>query len=113
MESKIQHVLQQSFSEFLALDEIQTPNYATYQILDTILAKSVKLIEENNFEKLREVFEVLDRLYQYGSRYDKNAIENEYLMGLSNLENPISFKSHLKQMPKTLKEAFMKSIIEN
>jgi hypothetical protein len=113
METKIQKVLKQSFPDFLALSEVQASNYATYQILEAILAKSVKLIEENNNKKLKEVFEVLDNLYQYGSRYDKNAIENEFLMGLSNIENPISFKEHLKQMPKTLREAYLKSIIEN
>lgn len=113
METKIQKVLKQSFPDFLALSEVQASNYATYQILEAILAKSVKLIEENNNKKLKEVFEVLDNLYQYGSRYDKNAIENEFLMGLSNIENPLSFKEHLKQMPKTLREAYLKSIIEN
>ncbi|MEI6347134.1 MAG: hypothetical protein WCP69_04205 [Bacteroidota bacterium] len=113
METKIQKVLKQSFPDFFAQENIQDPNFETYQTLKIVFCQSVKQIEMGNLEKLKEVFEILDNLYQYGSLYEKNAIENEYLLALSTTENPISFGKHLKLMPKTLKSVFLKSIIEN
>ena len=113
MESKIEKVLKQSFPDFFAQENLQDLNFATYQILKIVFEQSVKQIEENNTERLKEIFEIVDNLYQFGSLYDKNAIENEYLLALSTIENPISFGKHLKLMPKTLKGVFLKSIIEN
>ena len=110
MKTKIQNVLKQSFPEFVA--PIESDEFSTYIMLHQLADHSLQFLEHNEDELLKDVFATIDSLYQLGSLYDKNAIENEYLMILSGYENSISFGKHLKLMPKTLRAIFLKTIIE-
>jgi hypothetical protein len=110
MKTKIQNVLKQSFPEFVPL--IESDEFSTYKMLHQLADQSLQFLEHNEDEPLKDVFATIDNLYQFGTLYDKNAIENEYLMILSRYENSISFGKHLKLMPKTLRAIFLKTIIE-
>jgi len=110
MKTKIQNVLKQSFPGFVA--PIESDEFSTYKMLHQLVDQSLKFLDNNEDELLKEVFGTIDNLYQFGTLYEKNAIENEYLMILSGYENSVSFGKHIKLMPKTLRAIFLKTIIE-
>lgn len=110
MKTKILNVLKQTLPEFDT--SIESDEFSTYKTLHQLVEQSLRFLENNEDEQLKEVFGTVDNLYQFGTLYDKNAIENEYLMILSGHENSLSFGKHLKLMPKTLRAIFLKTIIE-
>ncbi len=64
-------------------------------------------------ERASESMQVVNLLYMNGKLHDKNAIENEFLARIAEEESPGSLKKHLQFFPKELRQAYLKTIIEN
>lgn len=70
-------------------------------------------IKEGENEKANEVIKIINLLYSGGTLHEKNAIENEFLEVLALDEAPSSLKAHISMFPEKLKEAYLKTILEN
>lgn len=64
-------------------------------------------------ESVQEIAKVVNLLYQGGSQYTRNAIENEFLTALSFEESPGRLKKHLELFPTELRKEYIKTILEN
>ncbi|GGG94652.1 hypothetical protein GCM10007415_32190 [Parapedobacter pyrenivorans] len=60
-----------------------------------------------------EALKVVNLLYTGGCLHDRNAIENEFLSVLASQESPGSLKAHIALFPKELRQAYLKTILEN
>jgi hypothetical protein len=110
METRIQKTLRQWFPDAFA-GEQKTGSPSDYEILQQFARYTIKLISEKKNEK--ELFEIVNQLYQKGSLHDKNAIENEFFTELIKTESPGTLKCHLALMPRELKTVYLKAILEN
>lgn len=70
-------------------------------------------IKEGENEKANQVIKIINLLYAGGTLHEKNAIENEFLEVLALDETPSSLKAHMSVFPEKLKEAYLKTILEN
>lgn len=68
---------------------------------------------EDELDRVQEITKVINLLYQGGNQYTRNAIENEFLTGLSFDESPGSLKKHLDLFPVELRKGYIKTILEN
>ncbi|SEL10164.1 DUF7674 family protein [Parapedobacter koreensis] len=59
-----------------------------------------------------EVLKVVNLLYINGGLHDRNAIENEFLFLLAAEEAPGSLKAHVELLPRELRQAYLKTILE-
>lgn len=109
MESKIIHTIQEWFPWAKELDN-DTSEYALLRDLANYCREKIQKEELSNAS---EVIKVINLLYSSGSLHVKNAIENEFLEVLTTDEAPATLKEHLKILPKELKEAYLKTILEN
>jgi hypothetical protein len=111
METKIQETLGKWFpNAFNERDKIS--DRSDYEVLRQFARYTLKLIQENG-EKEKEPFMIINMIYQNGSLHDKNAIENEFLYVFANEESPGTLKSHMGPMPDNLKPIYLKTILEN
>jgi hypothetical protein len=76
-------------------------------------AEYTKILMCKNCENQKEPFKIIQLLYSKGTLYEKNAIENEFFNVLASDENVMSLKEHLNLMPETLKEVYIKTILNN
>ncbi len=84
-----------------------------YAMLKKLAEYCKEQINEGAEKKATQVIGVINLLYISGSLHDRNAIENEFLEVLSQSESPAGLKSHLKLFPEKLKQAYLKTILEN
>jgi hypothetical protein len=112
METKIQISLKQWDPDFFAETEI-VDSGSDYVLLKVYAEYNLKLISENNLEKVKESFKVINLLFNGGNLHDRNAIENEFLSVFAKEESPGSLKSHMDLMPKDLRAVYLKTILEN
>lgn len=110
METKIQKTLHHWFPEaFKQLDELMTTDYL---VLHRFAEYTRKLINDN-CEGQKEPFRIIFLLYSNGTLFEKNAIENEFLIVLASEENSMTLKQHLELMPEGLRMVYLKTIIGN
>ena len=112
METKIQKSLEQWIPGFFSEEKI-TEIHSDYELLHQLAKYVLKLIKQNNIEKGKEPFKIINIIYQSGNLHDRNAIENEFLTVFAHEESPGSLKSHMDLMPKELRPAYLKTILEN
>lgn len=89
---------------------------ADYQLLHKLADICVKKISSGSvsvIESVQEIAKVVNLLYQGGSQYTRNAIENEFLTALSFEESPGRLKKHLELFPTELRKEYIKTILEN
>jgi len=112
METKIKNTLTKwfpdAFSSFSGIDDA-----SDYQILCYFAQYTQDLLKKNQIEQGREHLKIINLLYLNGTLHDKNAIENEFLAILCCDEMPSQFKTHIDMMPKNLRAAYLKTILEN
>ncbi|HAQ38734.1 MAG TPA: hypothetical protein PLU49_00785 [Saprospiraceae bacterium] len=111
METRIQKTLTQWFPA--AFDQIKKPGASTdYSTLNQLARYTLKLMAEDDEQK-REPFKIIHLLYSKSTLYERNAIENEFLLKLACEENPLSLKKNLEMMPEQLRSIYLKTILEN
>jgi hypothetical protein len=84
-----------------------------YTLLNKLASYCRMKIKEGESEKANQVIKIINLLYSGGNLHEKNAIENEFLEVLALDESPSSLKDHLSVFPKNLKEAYLRTILEN
>jgi hypothetical protein len=89
------------------------PSPSEYSLLRTLAHYCQESINEGLEEKAAEVIKVINLLYSGGSLHEKNAIENEFLEVLAKSESPASLKVHMKFFPEKMRQAYLKTILEN
>jgi len=110
METKIQKTLHHWFPEaFKQTDEMIPTDYL---VLHRFAEYTRKLLSDNS-EGQKEPFRIIFLLYSNGTLFEKNAIENEFLIVLASEENSMTLKQHLELMPEGLKMVYLKTIIGN
>jgi hypothetical protein len=111
METRIQKTLTQWFPD--AFNDINTSKcHSDYEVLNAFSKFTLKLIQQND-ERKREPFKIINILYLNGSLHDRNAIENEFFCYFSKVESPGTLKNHLELMPENLKPIYLKTLLEN
>lgn len=109
METKIIHTIR----VWLPWAIEDNTNASEYEILRKLANHCTKCIHENDSENALQVIKIMNLIYTSGSLHDRNAIENEFLEVLTAEEAPASLKEHMKILPEKLKEAYLKTILEN
>lgn len=110
METRIQKTLHHWFPEaFMGTEELIPEDY---RVLHHFAEYTRELIN-NKSEGQKEPFKIISLLYSNGSLFEKNAIENEFLLVLASEENSMTLKQHLELMPEGLKAVYVKTIIGN
>lgn len=97
------------------LEALET-SVSDYLILRKMSEMCVTIFDNNNSEDLQKtvnIINVISILYQGGNQYTRNAIENEFLTGLSTMESPGSLKKHMDLFPTELRKGYLKTILEN
>ena len=84
-----------------------------YAILRKLACYCQEKMKERSEQEAAEVIRIINLLYSGGSLHDKNAIENEFLEVLAESEAPCSLKQHIQSFPAELKQAYLKTILEN
>lgn len=84
-----------------------------YTLLKKLADYCRQQIKEGEYEKANQVIKVVNLLYSSGKLHERNAIENEFLEVLTLDEAPASLKAHMGAFPEKLKEAYLKTILEN
>lgn len=112
METKIHKTLIQWFPDaFVDFNESVTGN-SDYGVLRHFARYTQKLIQQNS-DKKKEPFNIINLLYFKSTRYEKNAIENEFFSALAIEEKPKTLKEHLELMPESLRSVYIQIILEN
>lgn len=93
------------------VEENQHPT--EYTVLKKLANYCQERISEGSEERASEVIKVINLLYSGGSLHEKNAIENEFLEVFARSESPASLKAHMKIFPEKMKQAYLKTILEN
>jgi hypothetical protein len=83
-----------------------------YEILNSFSSFTMDLIE-NKDPRAKKSFKVISLLYSRGTRYERNAIENEFFFRLYQTETAELLKQHLDLMPEELKSIYLKIILED
>lgn len=109
MESKILKTVK----EWLPWSLENEDHISEYSLLKKLADYCRLKIKEEENEKANEVIKIINLLYSGGTLHDKNAIENEFLEVLALDEAPSSLKAHISLFPENLKEAYLKTILEN
>ena len=112
METKIQKTLKQWAANAFTNGEILDLK-SDYEILHQFAEYTINLIRQNDVEKGKEPFKIINIMYQNGNLHDRNAIENEFLNVIAKNESPGSLKVHMDLMPKELRQFYIKTILEN
>lgn len=84
-----------------------------YSLLKKLANYCQQKIDEGAEEQAAEVIRVINLLYSSGSLHDRNAIENEFLEILAESEAPATLKQRVSALPEALKQAYLKTILEN
>ncbi|MBK8635217.1 MAG: hypothetical protein IPN72_17285 [Saprospiraceae bacterium] len=84
-----------------------------YELLNNMANFCRQQMEAGEIDKVGQVIKIVNLIYSNGTLHEKNAIENEFLEVLALFEAPASLKSHLHIFPVKLKEAYLKTILEN
>lgn len=84
-----------------------------YELLSKLAKHYQYLFFNQEYEKSREIINVINLLYSSGKLHVKNAIENEFLEVIASDETPATMRKHLNIFSHELKTAFIKTIIEN
>ncbi len=84
-----------------------------YSLLKKLADYCRQQINGGEYEKANQVIKIINLLYSGGTLHEKNAIENEFLEVLAIEEAPSTLKTHMKFLPENLKEAYLKTILEN
>jgi hypothetical protein len=112
METKIQKTLNQWFPDaFADFKEPVTDNF-DYRVLRHFARYAQKLIQQNS-ERMKEPFKIINLLYFKGTMYEKNAIENEFFNALAMEEKSMTLKGHLGLMPEDIRQVYIRTILEN
>jgi hypothetical protein len=112
MKTKIQKSLEQLIPDFFSEEKI-SEIYSDYELLNLFTKYIIKLFNQNDIEKVKEYFKIINIIYHNGNLHDRNAIENEILTVFANEESPGSLRSHMEIMPKELRPVYLKAILEN
>lgn len=113
MENKLQKLLENCFPHALKKTECTKRDFTPYQELNQLADYAVDGLTQKKTGEVKEVFEMMDKLYQFGNLYDRNSIENEFLFPITQCEKEGLLKEHLKLMPKSMKAVYLKIILEN
>lgn len=108
METKIAHTIKEWLPWSIEGNEV-----SEYTLLHNLADYCRNNVHRHDYEKALEVIKIINLLYTGGSRHVRNAIENEFLEVLAMDEAPASLKEHMKVLPQMLKEAYIKTILEN
>jgi len=108
METKIQKTLHHWFPEAFNQMDDQMPT--DYLVLHRFAEYTRKLLNDDS-EGQKEPFRIIFLLYTNGTLFEKNAIENEFLIVLASEENSLTLKQHLELMPEGLRMVYLKTII--
>lgn len=87
-----------------------------YELLQHLANHCVSLLsqrDDEEQERLREIFKVVNMLYKEGNQHTRNAIENEFLTRLAEEESPRSLRHHMDLFPQELRRGYIKTILEN
>lgn len=109
METKIIKTLK----EWLPWILVNERDISEYSLLNKLAVYCRLKIKSGENEKANQAIKIINLLYSGGNLHEKNAIENEFLEVLALDESPSSLKDHLRVFPKNLKEAYLKTILEN
>lgn len=109
MERKIVKSLREWLPWFVEGKELTSE----YTLLNSLADFCAQHISEGEEKKAKQVIDIINLLYMSGSLHDKNAIENEFLEVLAQSDAPASLKAHMKLFPERLKQAYLKTILEN
>jgi len=111
METRIQKTLCHWFPEAFRETEKSLIS-SDYGILHQFAKFTRRLIDEHT-ENQKEPFKIIFLLYSNGSKYERNAIENEFFNVLASEEHSLTLKAHLELMPEGLRSVYIKTILEN
>lgn len=93
---------------------IENLSYSSeYELLSKLANHYQDLFQHQEYEKSKEIINVINLLYSSGKLHVKNAIENEFLEVIASDETPATMRKHLSIFSHELKAAFIKTIIEN
>ncbi len=93
---------------------IETLSYnSEYELLAKLANHYQHLFLQQEYEKSKDIINVINLLYSSGKLHVKNAIENEFLEVIASDETPAAMRKHLNMFSHELKTAFIKTIIEN
>lgn len=84
-----------------------------YALLRKLANYCQQQIDAGAHEKAGQVIKIINLLYAGSSLHEKNAIENEFLEVLAGNEAPATLKTHMTIFPDKLKQAYLKTILEN
>jgi len=110
METKVLKTIKEWVPQALATS-VDNDYQALNELADYFMQSMMK--EGEGQEGASESIQVVNLLYMNGKLHDKNAIENEFLARIAEEESPGSLKKHLQFFPKELRQAYLKTIIEN
>lgn len=109
METKITHTIK----EWLPWAIEEKSNASEYDLLRKLANNCREHFHNQDDEKAMQVIKIINLIYASGSLHERNAIENEFLEVLATEEAPASLKEHIKILPEKLKEAYLKTILQN
>ncbi len=89
------------------------PNPTEYSLLNNLGNYCLEKINEGSVDEAISVIKIINLLYSGGSLHIKNAIENEFLETLAASQSPASLKAQMELLPDNLKQAYLKTILEN
>lgn len=89
--------------------------YTDYEALQSLAQYCIEKTHNSVDEQLKviEAIKVVNLLYVNGTLHDRNAIENEFLSLLAAEDAPATLKKHMEMLPTEMKQAYLKTIIEN
>ncbi|HBS89040.1 MAG: hypothetical protein A2W91_20635 [Bacteroidetes bacterium GWF2_38_335] len=112
MDTKIKNTLTKwfpnAFTSFSGIDDA-----SDYEVLNFFVQYTLDLLKTEQIDQCKEIFKIINLLYTNGPLHDRNAIENEFLAILGCAETPSQLKVLIDMMPKDLRAAYLKTILEN
>lgn len=112
MDRNIPKILKETFPGF-SFEMTDKEVDLLYKCLNAFAKYTLEQIGLKNEKQIKDCFDMIDKFYQSGTLYEKNAVENEYLLPIANQEKTNSLMKDLKYMPKTLREIYIEIIIQN
>ncbi len=109
MKSKIVKTVSEWLPQYMPKAEMNSE----YQVMNSLANGFLKGQSSQDTEVTESIAKIVNMIYEHGSLHDRNTIENEFLEVISNSDDQHTLKSHLIIFPKNLKEAYLKTIIEN
>jgi len=111
MESRIQKALIQWFPDAFN-DAQKSALKSDYDYLNHFAKYAEGLIRDDS-ENKKEPLKIINLLYSKGTLFEKNAIENAFFYVLAFDETSQTLKENLNLMPESLREVYLKIILEN